>query len=285
MVASETSDESVWRCAVDIGAERVLSLPADETWLTDELTTATEGNVADGTVVGVIGGRGGAGASVFATALAYVAHRSHRTATLIDFDLLGGGLDLMLGTEHTSGLRWPDLAPTRGRLSGQALLSQLPSRGGLTVVSCDRRDLAAIPPDAAQAVTSAARRASDLVVLDLPRQPDPAAEHALVDVSCVALVVPTEVRAVAAAARVAATLTAFVSDVHVVARRTSRALSSADVAAALDLPLALELEPESRLAERLERGEAPGSDLGSPLAEACLQFLHDFLPEIGVRAA
>jgi hypothetical protein len=160
-------------------------------------------------------------------------------------------------------------------LSAQTLLAELPERRGLTVVSSDRGELSEIPQEAARAVVSAGRRACDLLVLDVPRHLDPAGDEALSQAMCALLVVPTEVRAVAAAARVAASLTTVSADVRAVARVTSRGLSGTEVAAALNLPLALELPAEPRLAERLERGDPPGVDAGGSLAVACHQLLGD----------
>lgn len=268
-------DTPSWRSGVELGAERVLSLPADESWLSDRLADAVEGTEARAIVVSVVGGRGGAGASIFATALALAGVRDGLRTMLVDLDPWGGGLDLVLGAERTDGLRWPDLAGARGRLNTQAFLDDLPERRGLTVVSSDRGELAAIPGDAAHAVIAAGRRACDLVVLDVPRQLDAAGDEALAQASSALLVVPTEVRAVAAAARVAATLTTAAADVRVAARATSPSLSGADVAAALNLPLAVELATEPRLAERLEHGDPPGADPGGALARGCAQVLAD----------
>ena len=85
-----------------------------------------------GAVVAVMAGRGGAGASLFATALA----QSARDALLIDADPWSGGIDLVVGTEDEPGLRWPDLALEHGRLDFTALRQALPRRDGLSVLSC-----------------------------------------------------------------------------------------------------------------------------------------------------
>lgn len=287
LAADEHSNSSLWRYALDLGAERVCLLPADETWLTERLADAAEGELAEAQVVGVIGGRGGAGASVFATALALAGTRQGWTTMLVDLDLWGGGLDLVLGAEDSAGLRWPDLADTRGRLGGRALLAELPARRDLTVVSGDRGDLTAIPVEAARAVLSAGRRASDLVVIDLPRQLDVAGDEALAGCSCVAVVVPTEVRAVAAAARVVAAATTRAADVRLVTRRTSASgVTAADVSAALDLPLSVEIPTEPRIADKLDRGDPPGLDGSGPLSAACDQFLDDMRADsLPARAA
>ena len=63
-----------WHAAISVGAQRVLSLPADEAALVSELSDAAYSASDDGrrgAVLAVVGGCGGAGASVFATALAW----------------------------------------------------------------------------------------------------------------------------------------------------------------------------------------------------------------------
>ncbi|EUA24793.1 hypothetical protein I552_3248 [Mycobacterium xenopi 3993] len=85
VVSGTEPDASTWAAAVAVGAQRVLVLPAQEHQLVGELADAAE-SVRDqrlrGGVVAVIGGRGGAGASVFAAALAQVAG----DALLVDLD-------------------------------------------------------------------------------------------------------------------------------------------------------------------------------------------------------
>lgn len=286
LIASDVDDADVWRRGVALGADQVLFFPADEPWLADRFADAAEGESGEALVVGVVGGRGGAGASVFATALAVTASRCGLSAMLVDLDPLGGGLDLVLGAEHVSGLRWPELADSRGRLGARALQAELPARQGLTVVSCDRRDLPSLPAEAVAAVVAAGRRGCDVVVLDLPRRLDPAIDEVVAGCACVALVVPTEVRAVAAASRMAAALTTIAPSVRVIARGpSSSGLDGAAVASALGLPLAADMPAEPRLTEQLDRGEPPGLDAKGPLAAGCATFLDDLLFDHRVRVA
>ena len=65
-------------------------------------------------MLAVVGGRGGAGASVFAVATAVRAARSGERALLVDCDPLGGGVDLVLGAEDLDGLRWPEVGTGAG---------------------------------------------------------------------------------------------------------------------------------------------------------------------------
>lgn len=138
LLGEDLDDAGVWQEAVEVGAERVLFLPDAEPWLATAFSDAAEGTGADGALVAVVGGRGGAGATTLAAALAVSAGRAGHTVLLIDADPLGGGIDLVFGAEDDGGLRWPDLTRTRGRVPAAALAEALPRMAGLSVLSWDR---------------------------------------------------------------------------------------------------------------------------------------------------
>ena len=120
VVSSGPHDEPPWSQAATLRAEQVAVLPAAEAWLVDRFADQASGSLARGLVVAVIGGRGGAGASVLATALAVTARRRDLDTLLIDADPFGGGVDLVLGWER---LRGPSVAracrrPGSGQPSG-----------------------------------------------------------------------------------------------------------------------------------------------------------------------
>jgi secretion/DNA translocation related CpaE-like protein len=268
--------DAVWQLAHDVGAEHVACLPEAEPWLVDRLGEAVSGPARSGRVVGVIGGRGGAGASVLAAALAITAVRAGTRSILIDADSLGGGLDLIVGREGSPGLRWPDLAGTAGRINPSGLVDALPRVGDLCVLSWDRGELLAVPPAAMDAAVEAGRRSSDLVVLDLPRRLDEGAVHGLQAADLVLLVVPAEVRACAAAARVAATITPHCERLELIVRgRSPGGLRAREVAEALGVRLAGVLRAEPGLAAALERGELPAGRGRGPLADLCRALLAD----------
>jgi secretion/DNA translocation related CpaE-like protein len=234
--------------------------------------------------VGVVGGRGGAGASTLAAALAVTAAASARAA-LLDLDPLGGGLDLLLGVEDAAGLRWPDLASAGGQLSAGALAAALPQASGVPVLSWDRGDLLAVPPDSVAAVVDAAVRGFDVVVLDLPRHVDPAVLPALSVCDLLLVVVPAEVRAVAAAARVVQLLSANARDLRVVVRGPAPSgLTGPDVARFLDLRLAGGLRPEPNLHRYHERGDPPAASGRGPLAVVSANLLRELLPGLAAAA-
>ncbi len=281
----------VWQHAVAIGAAHVVSLPAAEAWLVRTLAEATEavtGGRRTGAAVAVIGGCGGAGASVLAAGIAVTAVRDGGRALLVDCDPLGGGLDLVLGAEHVAGLRWPEIDVGSGHVPAAAWHAALPAPpvhgrtgGELALLSCDRSPHG---PTAAAvaAVLDAGRRAGETVVCDLPRYPTDAAVTALAAADLTLLVVPADVRASAAAARVAAVLSEHSGPVRLVVRGPAPGgIDAADIARALDLPLLVAMRPEPGLAQAVEAGRAPGRPRG-PLAIAARTVLGELAQLSGV---
>ena len=273
LVGRDQDNPDVWRKAVEIGADYVLRLPDAEGWLVDQIANAAEGVGRPALTVGVMGGRGGSGASTLACALAVTAARSGRRTMLIDGDPLGGGLDVLLGGENAEGMRWPDFARSKGRLAGSALEESLPALHGLRVLSWGRDDEVVIPPQAMQAVLAAARRLGGVVVVDLPRRVDESVSEALAQLDIGLLVVPGELRAVAAAKRVASMAGMVLEDLRVVARGPFAAgLDEHWIARVLGRPLVGELPLEAGLAAAQDAGVPPGAGPRGPLARFCAAF-------------
>jgi secretion/DNA translocation related CpaE-like protein len=273
LVGRDQDDPDVWRRAVEIGADCVLRLPDAEGWLVDRIADAAEGVGRQALTVGVIGGRGGAGASTLACALAVTAARAGRRTMLVDGDPLGGGLDVLLGGEQAEGRRWPDFAASKGRVAGGALEESLPRLHELRVLSWDRGDAVVIQPEAMRSVLAAARRRGGIVVVDLPRRIDEAMAEALAQVDLGLLVVPAELRAVAASGRVASMVGMVLQDLRAVVRGPyATGLDERWIADALRLPLVGELPWEPGLAQAQDGGAPPGSSARGPLAAFCTAF-------------
>jgi secretion/DNA translocation related CpaE-like protein len=150
---------------------------------------------------------------------------------------------------------------------------------GLSVLSFDRGRTGALPVQALEAVLSAGRRSHQLVVADLPRSLDETTRSVLAVTGTTVLVVPTELRAAAAAARVAAAVGDLCADLRLVTRGPSPAgLTGQQVAGALGLPLLAELRAEPGLDVALERGEAPAQRDKGPLSGACRRLVEELLP-------
>lgn len=269
---------ALWQLAVAVGAAHVVALPEGESWLVARLAESAEGRRGRGAVLAVIGGRGGAGASVLATAVAVTAVRDGGRVLLVDCDPLGGGLDLTLGAEHLDGLRWPGIDIGAGRIPAGALHAALPSpsiprsSGELGVLSCDRSTHGPTPA-AVRSVVDAGRRGGETVVCDLPRYPTDSAVVVLGAADLTVLVVPADVRAAAAAERVAAVLAEHAGPVRLVVRGPAPGgVGADDVARSLRLPLLATMRPEPDLDRAMENGTAPGRPRG-PLAQAARAVL------------
>jgi secretion/DNA translocation related CpaE-like protein len=274
LVARREPEAADFQAAIAVGAQRVVVLPAHDGELMAELSDAADACREEngrGPVVGVIAGRGGAGASVFAAALAQSA-TTMSDALLVDADPWGGGIDLVVGCEGETGLRWPDLTLQGGRLSYTALREALPQRHGVSVLSGSRTgsDIDALPLGA---VIDAGSRGGATVVCDLPRRSTGAVETALDAADLVVVVTSADVRSCAAAAAIAPWVSAGNPNAGVVVRGPSPGgLRSADVAQIVGLPLLAAMRPQPRVADALERG---GLRLRrrSPLASAARRVL------------
>jgi secretion/DNA translocation related CpaE-like protein len=265
VVATGELPAAEWASAVELGAERVAVLPADEAWLLSRSAAAVRSPVERGWLVAVGGSCGGAGASTVATALALAAAPG---AVLVDADPWGGGLDLLLGAERAEGLRWPELTGLRGRVAGGALLAALPEVGGVHVLAASRAAAQDIPAEALLAVVEAARSAGRPVVVDLPRTGAAAegpAAAVLADADLALLVVPARLRAASAARLLVDVPGSAWSAAHLVVRPVPGGLSRDDVAEVVGRPVAADLPFDRSAVPRGERGEPPAVSARTPL--------------------
>lgn len=56
---------------------------------------------------------------------------------LVDADLNGGGLDVLLGVEDEDGSRFGDISAPLGKVDGKALLRELPVWDGVPLLACN----------------------------------------------------------------------------------------------------------------------------------------------------
>lgn len=273
LVTDDPDAADVWQQAVQLGAEQVAVLPDSREWLVERVAGAVERG-GTGRVVGVVGGCGGGGASTWAAALAVGAAMAGHRVLLADLDPLGGGADLILGVDDVPGLRWGDLAGARGRLPSGSVSDALPRMDSLAVLTYAQDQPVDLPVRAVEAVLTAATRAHDLVVVDLPRCGDDTSAVALSRLHELQLVVPARLRAVAAAASLVARLGPAAPPLQVVVRQSGDdSLSPGRVAEAVGAPLCLQMRDEPHLEVMVGRGEAPGLRRRGPLARAVERWL------------
>ncbi len=278
VVAARELPAADWATAVEVGAERVVVLPDDEAWLLSRSATAVRSPVDRGWLLAVGSSCGGAGASTVATALALAAAPD---VLLVDTDVWGGGLDLLLGAERTEGLRWPELTGLRGRVAGDAVMAALPEVDGVHVLAAGRDRATAVPGDALLSVVEAARAGGSPVVVDLPRPGGSGDLHpvsaVLAEADLAVLIVPARLRAATAARLLVAEgtdgATPLWSRAHVVVRQVPGGLSSDQVAGVVGRPVTAELIHDRSAAPRGERGEPPAVSSRSPLGGLARRLL------------
>lgn len=230
-----------------------------------------------GRVIGVVGARGGIGASSLAAALARRLARGGRPSgrrpggsgavALADLDSAGGGLDVLLGVEGIDGLRWPDLHGARGEVSGAELTALLPQWSGVTVLSADRARPGVPRAEVVADVLDALVSSHDQVVLDLDRRGVLAGGGPLDRCNVVLVLAARDLRSVAGVLALRSAVLAAVPDVRLVVRGPAPGgLGVLELAHVVDLPLAASMEPQRGFDAGLERGGGPGLRRRGPLA-------------------
>lgn len=274
-----------WDLCLRLGVERTLRLGESDEELIGLLADTLTGGPGDGQVLAVIGACGGAGASVFATAIATAADNGGRRVLLADFDRWGPGLDVMLGIERDGGVHWGKLAAPSGRLPVGALHEALPAipvgGGHISVLCHDRPAGSDVNVDVVDVVLESGRRAGDLIVADLPRSPSPGGERILESADLVLLVATADIRSCFAGVRVVGRLAGMGVYPELVVRGPSPGgIGADDLADALGLPVLTHMRPQPFLARDLEGGRMPGSDRRGPLARAA-RIVLDRLADAG----
>lgn len=278
VLARGEPDPATWSACVAIGAERVLDLDNSDTDIVAALADAVPAGPGDGRTIAVVGGCGGAGATVFAIATAAAAVRDGSDVLLIDADPSGPGIDALVGVEHRPGVRWPDLAASSGRLDASTLLRAVPAapahRRSLPVLAPGTGPAQPVDPDVAEVVVDACRRAGVLTVVDLPRHHQPITDRVVQRADLTVLVVPADVRACLAARRAVPRLVETATRCGLVVRGPSPGgLSADEVADLLDLPLWARMRAAPAVARDAERGIVPSDARRDPVTSAARRVL------------
>ncbi|NKZ03188.1 septum site-determining protein Ssd [Actinomadura latina] len=276
VLVTDSATSEAYRLAVEAGAQDVAALPDHEDWLINAFAAACEPEGGWATTLCVVGARGGAGASVLATALGLAAAGQGLRTLLLDADPFGGGIDLMLGLEEHEGVRWHDLAERRGRLNTATLRETLPRSGDLSVLSWRRGEPVPVSDEAVRALLDAAARGFDLVIADVPRYPGDVGRAALRSADVTFLLVPAEVRATVAADGLAAALRRDTADLRLVVQGPAPGGLTPDaVAQALDLPSAGAFDRDRRLPTATDEGDLERACRRGPLTDFCAKTLAD----------
>ena len=275
-------ERSLWQSAVTLGAENVIGLPSGDSWLREALDSA-QGSSSLGKLIAVMPGSGGSGASTFAVNLGLRAVHEGHSAALVDADRLGGGIDLTLGTEEVSGTRWHDIDPGTGRIAAHTLASALPTFQGLSFLSFGRSGAKAPEREVLAAVVDAARRAFDLVVVDVAREMSPETELITSGADCTVIAVRNHVRPVAASARVREFVRSVGGKPTFILSADNKGVGAADVAQALGESQLLEVPFIPSMSTRADEGEFP--TMTAAYATTCDRILTLVVGAVAQKAA
>jgi secretion/DNA translocation related CpaE-like protein len=252
--------EDLWRAAVRLGAEDAHVLPDGDHQVVGVLSRLRVPRRGSGMSVAVLGGHGGAGASVLAAAIATrAADDLDGDTLLVDLDDLGGGVDLVLGVEESPGLRWPELTVDSGQVVAASLYAALPrTAAGVTVLGPRRGVGHDVGADSARAVVEAARTAAGTVVVDLSRRLDEVALAVVEVVDLVVVVTSATVRGCAATGEIVARWRPVTDRSGLVVRGPAPGgLSASVVASTVGLDLLAAVRSDPRVVHGLESGRLP----------------------------
>lgn len=246
----------LWARAADLGADRVAVLPESAQWLAGYLARLREPH-SGGSVVGLVGANGGAGASTTALLLAARAVARGLRVLVVDADPLGGGLETMLAAEDVQGLRWPDLLNAEGAINPEQLSASLPVVEGVSLLSWPSnlgREIEPLRAGAAltREVFRAAKQGFSLVVVDFGKDP-----KILLDVGslCEHFIMPVEGRLSCAAAARAVLQVLPAAPVSLLVRgRLQEGVDIATVSSTIGAPCLGSLPRIRGIEERIEGG-------------------------------
>lgn len=261
--------DELFRVAVGLGAEHVAELPRSDAWALELLADAGEQQDRQGLTVGVVGGSGGAGATVFSCALASIAARSG-PACLIDTDPFGPGVDRVLGMEGVDGVRWDSLEQTSGRMGARSLREALPHREELGVLTWAAGLAGSLQAFAAREAMSAASRGHDAVVLDLARNGGDLTEELMARCQHLVVLARASVPGLASAARFVAGARET-GPVTLVLR--GNGVDAAEAARLVGVPVMVAMSDQRGLDEGVDLGAGPLRSRRGALARAAEETL------------
>ncbi len=260
--------------ALAIGAQSLIDLAGSPSLLLETLSNAGEAANLPAVVVGVIGGTGGAGASLLASAMARVSSWTQPTL-LIDADHLGAGSDRLLGLESSEGARWDSLVSVQGRLSGWSMRDSLLNDGGLSLMCFPQMGSVRLTPDAIRRVIDAGSRGFDMVVIDLPRHLDPVCEEAIARCHEMVVVTTTTLAAVASVSRLIQRLP-FRHSVPRLITRGNGLVAPPEIAQTLNIPLHTAMSNQRGLDEDIDLGAGPVRRHRGPLTRTAKSLVNEF---------
>lgn len=112
---------------------------------------------------------GGSGTTLASCLYALWRKQRGDTVALADMDFYGGGMELILGIESESGVRWQDIHAPLGHLESQSLLNELPEWEGIGILSSNMSEGKTPQWWEIQAALEALSETNKTVIIDVGR--------------------------------------------------------------------------------------------------------------------
>jgi secretion/DNA translocation related CpaE-like protein len=249
ILAPENVSSRTWELALKLNAQHVEVLPSQTDWILEHLVPPAQTRAH---VVGITPVVGGAGASTVACALAAQYVQQGLKVCLVDADPVGGGLDVLLGSEHAPGMRWSDISALHGSVSSEELFNSLVVSNGIHVVA-HKRGQFDLSTNQIQALIESVASACDVVLVDTPRLAEEFAQQVFENCDDLLLVMPTTVQASSLVTSMRTYLDGKQCGL-VIRQIPGSGLTAVGVAQAVELPLRASLPTDARIVEQVEQG-------------------------------
>jgi secretion/DNA translocation related CpaE-like protein len=249
VLANENVSAQTWQLALSLNAEYVEVLPSTSDWLVEHLVAPSDMHARTIVVVPAVGG---AGASTLSCALSSHYVQRGLKVCLIDADPRAGGLDVLMGCEQASGLRWTDVTSIQGEVPAQELLNSLIVSNGIHLLTHRREQFQTDYADIAR-MHKALSSVCDVVVIDAPRLTEEVTKQLIADCDSTLIVTPTTVQASSVITSVKPALAAAGSGL-VVRQIPGSGLTPVGIAQALEIPVLATLPTDARIVEQIEQG-------------------------------
>lgn len=251
VVVSGPAGPQAWKCATQLRAEHIVSIPEDRATITQALAVAKPRRARMTAVIGLVPG---IGTSTAACHVAAMLSRDHDDVVLIDTDVHHGGLEIVLGREENPGTDWT-AAIELMRNSQGSIGEHLPRWNELAYLASPASAKQNFESPHYELIQTLVHEFQHIVV-DIAAPSD--MDELIEDCDNVCFIVPNTLRAIAIAKGYLATRVPSEGNVGLVVRDIpGSALAPLMVAQTLDLELWGSLPTDPRVVELIEQGLGP----------------------------
>lgn len=281
LVLATPPTAKTWAIAQKLQAQHVALLPESREWLIEHMKDSPKKFAQ---VISLTPAVGGAGTSTLAGALAIAWAKQNCKVVVIDGDSSSVGLDVTFGMDQEPGMRWSHLLEREAQIRGDVVLSELPQRNGVYLLSNDSLTENQITPHIPEIIDSI-QNICDYIIIDNAPSVIPRIELTSRDLTVNSLLVMTNsLRACAVAHSLLKDDDG--SNTSLVVREIAGAdLAPLSIAQSLNRPLWGSIASDSRVVEFVEQGLLLSGSNSSKFNRSVTHLLNQLSSENDVALA